>query len=117
MSRPVRTLLTDLLTYIGRVETASAAGKAAIFTDVLVQDAVIRRYEVIGEIVKQLPPSLLEAQPGVDWRRIKAFRDFLAHNYDRVDLYILWDAVEQLPTLRTAAEAMLASLPPEEDVL
>lgn len=50
------------------------------------QVAVIRAYKVIGEIVKRLPKDLLDEQPSVDWRRLIRFRDFLAHNYDRLVL-------------------------------
>lgn len=51
------------------------------------------------------------------WRAIKHFRDFLVHNYDRVDLAYVWAAVEQSPQLKLAVEAMLKGLdenPPDE---
>lgn len=51
----------------------------------------------------------------IDWRKLMNFRDFLAHNYDRVVLNNIWAAVEDLPNLRAAVETMLASLPDEED--
>jgi len=39
------------------------------------------------------------------------FRDFLAHNYERVILNNIWAAVEDLPNLRATVAALLASLP------
>lgn len=80
------------------------------------QFAVIRAYEVIGEITKRLPETLLNTQPHIAWQDIKEFRDFLAHNYDRVRLDILWGAVEKLPDLQAAITLLLATLPPEDEI-
>jgi len=76
--------------------------------------AVIRAYEVVGEIVKRLPQSLKDANPQINWKKLIGFRDFLAHNYEEVILQYVWNAVEDLPNLRAAVEAMLASLPDDE---
>lgn len=65
---------------------------------------------MIGEIAKRLPAQLLQRAAQVNWTQIKGFRDFLAHNYDRVELKVVWAAVEDVPTLRAAVEAMLAAL-------
>ncbi|PJF40929.1 MAG: DUF86 domain-containing protein, partial [Chloroflexi bacterium] len=91
-------------------------GKAAFFASTLIQDAVIRQYEVIGEIAKRLSASNLLAQSDVDWKTLINFRDFLAHNYDRVDLEIVWRAIEKLPELRAAVEVLLNNLPPDENM-
>lgn len=68
-------------------------------------------YEVVGEIVKRLPADLRQANPQIDWRKLAAFRDFLAHNYDEIILEFMWQAAEDLPVLQNAVEAVLASLP------
>ena len=62
---------------------------------------------MIGEIAKRLPDRLLEQQPQVAWKKVKGFRDFLAHNYEAVILQIVWGAVEELPELRAAVEKLL----------
>lgn len=115
MSKTSRGYLMDMLHYIGRIEAATVEGKTAFAQSWLIQDAVIRQYEVIGEIAKRLSSELLMTQAAVDWRAIKGFRDYLAHNYDKVDVQIMWDAVEKLPILKTAVEALLASLPAADD--
>lgn len=102
--------------YIARIEQTVQDGKVAFYANYVIQDAVIRQYEVIGEIAKRLPPDLLAQQTTIDWKSIKGFRDFLAHNYDRVDVGIIWDAVEKLPALRASVEAMLASLPDDPEI-
>jgi uncharacterized protein with HEPN domain len=99
-----------MLVYIARIEQATQGGRDVFMATTLIQDAVIRQYEVIGEIAKRLPQELLEAQPSVDWRAIKAFRDFLAHNYDRIDVAIIWDAIAKLPHLKSVVETILRDL-------
>ncbi len=60
----------------------TADGREVFIGDEKTQYAVIRAYEVVGEIVKRLPQSLREANPQIDWRKLVGFRDFLAHNYE-----------------------------------
>ncbi|XWX03227.1 HepT-like ribonuclease domain-containing protein [Aggregatilineales bacterium SYSU G02658] len=100
--------LLDMREYANCIAQSTRGGKAAFDSDFVVQDAVIRQYQVIGEIAKRLPDELLATQPDIDWRAVKGFRDFLTHNYDRVDLAIVWEAVMMLPQLQQAIEAMLA---------
>ena len=38
------------------------------FTDVLRQDAVCRRFEVIGEAARHLSPEMLKQFPDIPWR-------------------------------------------------
>jgi uncharacterized protein with HEPN domain len=57
--------------------------------------------------------TLLESYPQVDWKAIKGFRDFLAHNYDRVRIENILDALADLPVLKSTVEAMLADNPPD----
>jgi len=110
---PEHDALLDMLEYIQHIETFTADGRDAFFADVKTQMAVIRAYEVIGQIAKDLPTTLLDTQPQAEWKKVKGFRDFLAHNYEGVILSIVWGAVEKLPVLRRAVEALLVGLPPE----
>jgi len=41
----------------------------------------------------RLPPSFHEAHPEVDWKGIRAVRDFIAHDHAGTDQEILWEAV------------------------
>ena len=52
----------------------------------LIQDAVIRNLEVIGEATKHLTRETKNAAPHIPWRRMAGLRDILIHDYARVDL-------------------------------
>ncbi len=103
--------LRDVLVYITDVETFSRDGESVFYSDRKTQLAIIRAFEVIGEIVKRLPQSLLDNYPDVDWRAVKGFRDILIHQYDNVDLNIVWQAVERVQGVKSAVLHMLANLP------
>jgi len=92
---------------IQRIEACAREGHEAFEASHVLQDAVIRNVEVIGEAVKQLSPALLDRYPEVPWRRIAGFRDVLIHNYMRVDLDEVWNVIEKdLPRLKRTVEAM-----------
>lgn len=94
---------------ITRIEKYTAQGRKAFFEDSMVQDAVIRNLEVIGEAVRSLPPELKRRHPEIPWRSITALRNVLIHEYFGVDLEIVWRVVQRrIPTLKRHVEAMLA---------
>jgi len=105
--------LRDMLHELDDIAAFTTEGKTAFMTDAKTRKAVIRSYEVIGEICKRLPDDLRSANPQLDWRKLIGFRDFLAHHYEEVLLNFVWDAVEDLPNLRAAVEAVLAALDEE----
>lgn len=72
-------------------------------------------YARIGEIAKRIPDAILAQRPEAEWRQIKGFRDVLLHRYNEISPNIVWDAVQKWPVLKAAVEALLTSLPPEED--
>ena len=92
---------------IQRIESCAEEGRSTFEDSHMLQDAIIRNFEVIGEAVKQLSPELVEQYPNVPWRRIAGFRDVLIHNYMGVDLDEVWNVIENdLPELEETIEAM-----------
>jgi len=101
--------LLDLRTCIGRIREYTRGGRGQFLGSPLLQDAVIRNFEVMGEAAKRLPDALRRAHPAVPWRRICGFRDVLIHQYSGVDLEAVWEVVEKdLAPLEAEVEAMLA---------
>jgi len=93
---------------IALIETYSSAGKDAYLAKTELQDAIVRRLEVIGEASKRLSPELRGAYPDVRWRRICGLRDVLIHDYMAVDIEAVWAVVESgIPTLKKCVEQIL----------
>jgi len=57
------------------------------------QDAVIRRLEIIGEAVKNLPEDFKKEHSDVVWNKAMGTRNILIHHYFGIDLEIVWDTV------------------------
>jgi uncharacterized protein with HEPN domain len=47
----------------------------------MMQDAVIRRFEIIGEAATKISETIKTANPNVQWRLMKAMRNKLIHEY------------------------------------
>lgn len=58
------------------------------------QDAVIRRLEIIGEAVKNIPDDFRNKNPEISWRKVAGMRDVLIHEYFGVDLELTWNVVK-----------------------
>lgn len=56
----------------------------------IVQDAVIRELQVIGEAVKNFSEGIKERNLSLPWRDIEGMRNKLIHEYFRIDLKVVW---------------------------
>ena len=73
-----------------------------------IQDAVIRRIEVMGEAAARMPAEVREQYPHIPWGQMIGMRNMLIHEYFNVDTYLVWDTVRQdIPKLK----AQLKSIP------
>lgn len=68
--------------------------------DIQLQDAVIRRLEIIGEAARRVSDETRAACPALPWRQMIGMRNQVIHMYDGVDIAIVWATVrEDLPAL------------------
>jgi uncharacterized protein with HEPN domain len=80
--------------------------------DVQVQDAVMRRLAIIGEAARRVSEATRQDMPELAWREMVGMRNIVVHEYDDVDLDVIWDAVTRdLPPL---ANALARRVPPEK---
>jgi uncharacterized protein with HEPN domain len=66
----------------------------------LVQDAVIRNIEIIGEASKKISSDTKQIYYEIPWKEIAGMRDKLIHDYLGVDVEVVWRTItEDIPTL------------------
>lgn len=66
-----------------------------------VQDACIRRLEIIGEAVKNLSQEIKTKYPSITWKEIADARDRIIHAYFNVDLDVVWSIIiRDIPLLK-----------------
>jgi uncharacterized protein with HEPN domain len=104
-----RVYLGHILDAIHDIEQYTGGGRDAFMNERMQQDAVIRKFEIIGEAVKHLSEKTTSRRSDIAWKRIAGMRDRLTHDYFGVDLALVWTAVERdVPFLRAAIEELLS---------
>jgi uncharacterized protein with HEPN domain len=114
-SRRATDYAADILQAIGRIRAFSAGATFQDFdSNRMLQDAVLRNFEVIGEAAKCLMRDcapLVAEHPEIPWKAMYEMRNLLAHRYFLVDLTIVWDAMQQnLPMLDQQIQSLQRKL-------
>jgi uncharacterized protein with HEPN domain len=108
-----RLLLLHMRESIQRIEAYTHDGHDAFLANQMAIDAVVRNFEIIGEAARRLPAAMKADVPGVPWKAISDFRNFLIHVYDAVDPSKVWGIVAvDLPPLRAAIAKLLQDVDP-----
>jgi uncharacterized protein with HEPN domain len=77
-------------------------------TNRMLQDAVVRQLEIIGEASRNLPEDFCRLHPEVPWSQIVGMRNRIAHDYLNVDMEIVWDIVSHdVPILKLRVAELL----------
>jgi uncharacterized protein with HEPN domain len=78
------------------------------FHDVKTFDAVMMNFIVIGEMVDRTSKIFKDANPQIEWNRIKGFRNLAAHNYFGIDAEEVWQIIfNDLPILKVEIEKIM----------
>jgi uncharacterized protein with HEPN domain len=73
----------------------------------LVQDAVIRQLQVLGEAAKRLSREFRTGSPEIPWSDIAGMRNKLVHDYMGVDLEVVWEtATVDIPALASRLDRL-----------
>jgi uncharacterized protein with HEPN domain len=107
--------LNHILEAIERIEEyVSDLDEIAFLGNKLVQDAVIRNFEVIGEASNNIEkrfPEFVAAHPELPLTSAYQMRNAVAHGYFQVDFEILWKTIQRdLPGLHTKVEGIRVKL-------
>lgn len=115
MTHPERT--RDCLAHIQQAARRAmryadgVADAAALEQSDLVQDAVVRNLEIIGEAASRIvndDPAFIIAHPDLPWAAMRGMRNKMIHEYFNVDWEIIWRTIRlDLPVLEQRVTRLL----------
>ena len=102
--------LHHILTAIERIERHTTdVDELGFLNSELIQDAVIRNIEIIGEAanhILRVDATFAASHPEIPWQVMYAMRNRLSHGYDKVDFEIVWKTIcNDLPQLHFLIKA------------
>ena len=102
MKKDPKIFLNHILESIGEIEkNLTNLNEVEFYRNVTVQDAIIRRLEIIGEATKNLPKSFKDKHSEVEWRKVAGLRDIIVHEYFGLSLKLIWRITQKdIPELK-----------------
>ena len=116
MKMGLRLFIEDILESIKLIEKyLGDISKENLSNNQRLKDSIVRRLEIIGEAVKNIPDNFRKKYPDVPWRKIAGLRDIIIHTYFNIDLDITWDIIKKdLPDLKEKMLRIKSELDVEE---
>ena len=103
--------LVHILECIRRIEEDVAEGQERFLASHMIQDAVLRNLQTLGESAKRISEDRKASHPEVEWPRIVAFRNVLVHEYLGINLERVWQIAQRdVPPLKQAVIVMLREI-------
>ena len=109
MSDRNRLAILAMLEAIGKIEeyTKGISNVDEFYAHKVIFDACLMNFIVIGEMVLRLDESFKENNEGIEWSKIKGFRNIVAHNYFGVDAEEVWQIIKgRIPDLKERLEKL-----------
>jgi len=77
----------------------------------LIQDAVFKNLEIIGEAAYKLKNSYKLENSKIEWKKIEGLRHRLVHDYYEIDIEIIWNTIQKrIPELKSQIEEIRDNL-------
>jgi uncharacterized protein with HEPN domain len=99
------------------LEYTAGVDRERFFADQMLQDAVVRNIEIIGEAANNLlevGPEFAAKYPSIPFAQIYGIRNRVAHGYFAVSTAMIWDSVQaDLPELREQIVKVIGELQSE----
>ena len=90
------------------LQFAQGLNREELESDVLRQSAILYQIAIMGEATKRLSSEFRQQHPEVPWDDVAEMRDIIAHQYDRLDLNIVWQVIQRnIPELLSMIKPML----------
>lgn len=101
--------IQDMLESINNINEDTTGLLISDFTQKrIVQQAVVRNIEIIGEATQKLPDYFKDRYPTIPWRKIAAMRNKVIHEYFGLKLDVIWKTIQDdLPELKKELEQVL----------
>ena len=110
MSRDDAYLIDILESSRAALEYMRGKTRGQFSKDPLLQDAVVRRLEIIGEAAGRVSTATQKRYPKLPWQAMKGTRNRVIHEYDSIQLDIIWDIVQHdLPFLVKELEKIVSA--------
>lgn len=109
MKRDDTVYLRHILDAIARIASyvRGVSEKQFLAAD-MVQDAVVRQLEIIGEAARHLSPEFQTRHPELPWSQMTGLRNRIVHDYASIDAEIVWEVIKRdLPVLKKQIRSAL----------
>jgi uncharacterized protein with HEPN domain len=97
-------------------EYTAGMAESEFYSARLIQDAVVRNIEILGEAAQNIRkhcPELAEVHAEIPWQDIYGMRNRLAHGYFEVNYKAVWQVVvRELPILEPTLRVIATNLSP-----
>lgn len=94
MKRDINVYLDDILESIDIIQSyIENITEQEFYNSVEKQDSILRRLEIIGEAVKNIPDDFRNNYPNIPWAKIAGMRDVIIHQYYGVTLGLIWRVI------------------------
>lgn len=112
MKRDDSVYIRHIADAIDRIEKYTGnVDEKTFLTNSLIQDAVIRQLEIMGEAAKRLSPELRQMNAEIPWQDVAGMRDKLIHGYFGVEISQVWLTVTgDIPTLKAKILTILQAM-------
>jgi len=111
-----RVYLLNIIECIEWIQNYTSSGEEEFMKSRLVQDAVNRNLEIIGEATKRISVKLKEKNMQIPWRQMAGLRDVLIRDYMGVNTKTVWNVVQnELPQLLIMVKKLISTTPPREE--
>ncbi len=109
MSRDDAYLYDILESSRAALEYVGGKSREEFAKNAILQDAVVRRLEIIGEAAGRVSSATQKKHATLPWQAMKGTRNRVIHEYDSIELDIIWDIIQlDLPLLVSELEKIVS---------